>query len=78
MQYSLSIKTLFISEGKFFSNNGTQYTNSNFDRILKNSFSSIKKSWQPYQLKAQVGSSCQGCLNDEACYEREKWIMVYD
>ena len=74
----LLLKIFWYRKIKWFSNNGTQYSNSNFDRILKNSFSSIKKTWQPYQLKAQVGSSCQGCLNDEACYERENdlWYMM--
>ena len=79
MLYLLIMKILFYIIGhKLSSNNGTQRTNSNFDRILKNSLTSIKKPWQPYQLKAQVGSSCQGCLNDEACNEREKelWYMM--
>ena len=79
MLYLLIMKILFyIIRHKLLSNNGTQRTNSNFDRILKNSLTSIKKPWQPYQLKAQVGSSCQGCLNDEACYEKEKelWYMM--
>ena len=78
IQYLLIIKNFFIRSQKIFSNNGRQRTNSNFDRILKNSLTSIKKPWQPYQLKAQVGSSCQGCLNDEAVCEREKelWYMM--